>query len=101
MTINQYSLRRLFLFVTMAAIVVGLSMALYRWANNHILKIERDAMRADIVEYELDDPKSSLQLLNSEYARRLLGDEEIQAQRAEHYQRTNANTGRAPAKVQR
>ncbi len=65
MQAGQFTLRRLFAGLTIFGIILGLAVAVSRWANDMIMEVERDAARARVLERGSD----------SEYDRRLLGDE--------------------------
>ena len=90
---GQYSLRAMLLWVGLIAVTIGLIAAGLRWIQGRITRIEQDAMRSSIVEYEIDNPNNPPVRLNSDYARRLLGDE-IEALKAERQKRMDTHVSK-------
>jgi hypothetical protein len=78
----RFSLRRIFVVLTVIAVVVGLASGGVRWINSIIMHVEQDAARQGVLECGSD----------TAYDRQLLG-AEVDTLKAEYQKRTNEQTG--------
>jgi hypothetical protein len=74
----RFSLRRMFVVLTVIAVVAGLTAGSVHWINSIIMFVERDAARQRVLEWGSD----------TAYDRELLG-AEVDALKAENQKRNN------------